>query len=767
VEENDLIDAVDKFRIERFLEFVHDQLACFAVSFAAVEMAIFLVVFVFAAHIESDPAASRGRQQAGSNIGGHDDDRVAEIDRSALAVGQASVFQDLEQGIEDIRMGFFNFVKQDDRIGAAADFLRQLAAFFVTHIAWRRTNQLGHVEFLHVLGHIDPDHGIFVAKHDLSQCPGQFCLANTGGAEEDEGTGRTFRILEAEAAAPDRLGYGVDGRILADDPFADFRFEVFQFLIVVFGQFADGDLGPGSNDIGDHVGMENAVDLPFLLFEACFFLFDFSLQGQFFLAQGSGFLKSLPIGRFFFAVSQFGQLLLQFGHALRLAVAGQAQLGCSFVDQVDRLVRQESVLDVAGREHDGCIDRLVSNPDIVMCLVLLPQALEDQDRLLRRGFADRDRLEAPLQGLVFLDVLSVFIDRCGADDLQFTPRQHRFQDIGSIHRTFCTSGADDRVQLIDEQDDIFTVDGFVEALFQALLKFATVFAAGQHAGHVQGDDALALQRFGDVSGNDPLGQAFSDGGFTDTWFTDQARIVLRPPAQDLHHPVHLFLAANDRVEFAISGHLGQVAAEFVQGRCIGFLLAFAALVCFTSQGRIDFVEIGITRWTLAAQWRLARFFGIARTTGSHFGQRFCQLAGHGFDIDIGSLQDAHGHAFTFVENAEHQVLRLDHIGRCSGTVAGSHRGQVDDAAGPGCEHIHDLVTVDFALELDIFRFTASQLDQGFPDDICAEASGDEGFIASTTTLGHQASEQVLGSDIAQLISLGQLVSRAQHSSHPF
>ena len=67
------------------------------------------------------------------------------------------------------------------------------------------------------------------------------------------------------------------------------------------------------------------------------------------------------------------------------------------VDQVDRLVGQEPVGDVAvgqgGRGDQGRI----GDPDAVVDLVALAQAAQDRDRLLDAGLVDDDRLEAPLR----------------------------------------------------------------------------------------------------------------------------------------------------------------------------------------------------------------------------------------------------------------------------------------------------------------------------------------------------------------------------------
>ena len=50
-----------------------------------------------------------------------------------------------------------------------------------------------------------------------------------------------------------------------------------------------------------------------------------------------------------------------------------------------------------------------------MELVPLPQPAENRDGILHARLIDEDGLEAPLERAIFLDVLSIFIQRRGAD----------------------------------------------------------------------------------------------------------------------------------------------------------------------------------------------------------------------------------------------------------------------------------------------------------------------------------------------------------------
>ena len=138
-----------------------------------------------------------------AQVAGHDQDRVLEIHRPALAVGDPAVIQHLQQHIEHIGMRFFHFIEQDDTIGMAPDGFRQLAAFIIAHISGRRSDQPGDAEFFHVLRHIDPDHILFIIEQGLRQSLGQFGLAHTGGPQKQEGAQGTVGVLDTGPGTQD------------------------------------------------------------------------------------------------------------------------------------------------------------------------------------------------------------------------------------------------------------------------------------------------------------------------------------------------------------------------------------------------------------------------------------------------------------------------------------------------------------------------------------------------------------------------------------
>jgi len=131
-----------------------------------------------------------------------------------------------------------------------------------------------------------------------------------------------------------------------------------------------------------------------------------------------------------------------------------AQAASCLVYQVDGLVGQESVRDVAvgelGRRHDGSI----LDAHAVMDLILLLDATQNRDRLLDGGLADHDGLEPALERGILFDVLAVLVERGRADGMKLPARECRLEHVARIERSLARAGAHDRMQLVDEQDDV-------------------------------------------------------------------------------------------------------------------------------------------------------------------------------------------------------------------------------------------------------------------------------------------------------------------------
>ena len=103
-----------------------------------------------------------------AEVRGHDDHGVAEVDRAALAVGEAAVVQDLQQHVEHVRVRLLDFVEQQHRIRPAAHGLGQITAFLVANVARRRADQARDRMLLHELRHVDAHHRLFGIEQEFA-----------------------------------------------------------------------------------------------------------------------------------------------------------------------------------------------------------------------------------------------------------------------------------------------------------------------------------------------------------------------------------------------------------------------------------------------------------------------------------------------------------------------------------------------------------------------------------------------------------------------
>src|SRR5690606_9837829 len=68
--------------------------------------------------------------RGGPEVRGHDDDRVLEVHDPTLTVGEATLFEDLQQRVEDVGVGLLDLIEENDRERLAAHLLGELAALF-------------------------------------------------------------------------------------------------------------------------------------------------------------------------------------------------------------------------------------------------------------------------------------------------------------------------------------------------------------------------------------------------------------------------------------------------------------------------------------------------------------------------------------------------------------------------------------------------------------------------------------------------------------
>ncbi|MNX88271.1 hypothetical protein D3C86_1202340 [compost metagenome] len=264
-------------------------------------------------------------------------------------VGQRAVVHHLQQDVVDIRMRLLDFVQQHHGMRMLVDAIGQKTALIEADITGRCAEQTRHGMAFHIFRHVEPQH--LDAKRG-GKLLGHLRLAHARRAGEDIGADRLVRFAKAGTRQLDRRGESLDGDILTVNNRAQFLFKVGEDHLVILG-----------NRLRGNAGHRRDGDLDFL--------FGYQLA----------------------ALGRWQQHLRRTG----------------FVNHVDCLVRQFPVGNVAGRQFNGRLDRIVGISQVVIFLKIGLQALHDRDGVIDRRLVDVDLLEAAHERTILLEELAIFL----------------------------------------------------------------------------------------------------------------------------------------------------------------------------------------------------------------------------------------------------------------------------------------------------------------------------------------------------------------------
>ena len=232
VEEDDFVHAVQELRPEVGAQRVHH-----------------LPARAFSEHTGLERRMLR--DELAAEVRGHDDHGVLEVDRAAFAVGQPPVVQQLEQHVQYLGMGLLDFIEEHHRVGAPPHRFGELTRFLVADVAGRRANHARDGVLLLVLRHVDPHHRLLVVEQEFGEGASELGLPDTGRTEEQEAAERTVGILQAGARAPDGVRHRNDGLVLTDDSLVQACLHVNQLLDFALHQPGHRDVGPLADHLGN------------------------------------------------------------------------------------------------------------------------------------------------------------------------------------------------------------------------------------------------------------------------------------------------------------------------------------------------------------------------------------------------------------------------------------------------------------------------------------------------------------------------------------
>ena len=194
-----------------------------------------------------------------------------------------------------------------------------------------------------------------------------------------------------------------------------------------------------------------------------------------------------------------------------------------------------------------------------MLFVVGLQPAQDLDRVLDRRLVDVDLLEPADERPVLLEIVPVFLVGGRADAAQLAAGERRLQQVRRVHGTArCGAGADDRMDLVDEQHRALGLLELGHHGLEPFLEVAAIACAGEQCAHIEREDRGIGQDLGHITFDDTPGQALGDGRLADPGITHIKRVVLGPPGENLDRALNLGLAPDQRVDVTILGLLVEV-----------------------------------------------------------------------------------------------------------------------------------------------------------------------------------------------------------------
>ncbi len=211
------------------------------------------------------------------------------------------------------------------------------------------------------------------------------------------------------------------------------------------------------------------------------------------------------------------------------------------------------------------LERIVVEVHLMMRLVSGSKTLEDPHRLLDARLVDRDALEPARQGAILFDVLEILVRR-RSDDPELPRRKHWLDQRRQVHRS-ARRGArtDGGVNLVDEEYRHGLLRERVDHRLEALLEVSAESRACEERAGVEREHFGALEQIRHVVLKQPRREALGERRLSDARVADEHRVVLAAAAEDLHRPLQLVRAADERIQLAGARACRQVGRVCHQG----------------------------------------------------------------------------------------------------------------------------------------------------------------------------------------------------------
>ena len=331
---------------------------------------------------------------------------------------------------------------------------------------------------LHILGHVKAEQGLLAAEEGGGQAAAQLGLAHAAGPQQQKAPHRPPGVLQPQPAAADGPGHRRHRPVLAQQGAAQLSLQTGQGPLVGLVRVGDRDAGPLLQHRPDVALLHPAGAL--LGQPAAPLLLQLAAEAALRVPEHGRPLKVLSPDGLGHLPSGLDRPLLQLPQLGGQAAAGQPGPGGGLVHQVDGLVGQKALGQIAHRQVHRRLQRPVGDGQAVVALVPAPQSPEDVQGLVPAGLPDSDGLKAPLQGGVLFDILPVLVDGGGPDDLNLPPGQGGLEDVGGVDGPLGGPRPHDGVELVNEQDNVARPAHLSQHMLQLFLELPPVLGARHH-----------------------------------------------------------------------------------------------------------------------------------------------------------------------------------------------------------------------------------------------------------------------------------------------
>ena len=287
------------------------------------------------------------------------------------------------------------------------------------------------------------------------------------------------------------------------------------------------------------------------------------------------------------------------------------------------------------------------------------------------------------------------------------------------------------MQLVYEQDDVASGGDLFEHFLEAVFKVAAIAAACHERTEVERVELLVADGFGHCVVGDFLSETFHDGCLAHAGLADEHRVVLGAAREHLHDSLRLAGSADDRIELAIFGELGEVAPELVQD-------ARAGARRFAPRG------FGLASAGAAA--------GSAASGAGIVGEQVDDFFSNPREVGAQLREHLGCHAFAFAYEPHEYVLGADVV---VAQLQSLPQREFQHFLGSGGER-NVRAGLGLALADDLFHLRAHSL-QG-------DAERLQSFGGHPVALVDEAKQDVLGADVVVFEQTRFLLGKHDHSS---